>query len=164
MEAIDPSISARGRLTVLSAHLTAISAVESPPLLDASGASAQSNVPPSGNLKGSLTVTDRRTGKNYEIQVSEEGAVKATDFKKVWSSILRFVVFDWLYMWISWFTRDEMVNFMSFACLDADSISPLAGSGFYCLLAEIYFSFLMWMLYFPQKTKALLVRLVNHPK
>lgn len=94
MEAIDPSISARGRLTVLSAHLTAISAVGSPPLLDASGASAQSNVPPSGNLKGSLTVTDRRTGKNYEIQVSEEGAVKATDFKKVWSSILRFVVFD----------------------------------------------------------------------
>ncbi|KAJ8638942.1 hypothetical protein MRB53_015636 [Persea americana] len=80
METIDPSIVARGRLSVLSAHLTAGGA---PPLLESSATSAQAGAPPPGNRKGSLKIIDGRTGKNYEIQVSEDGTVKATDFKKI---------------------------------------------------------------------------------
>lgn len=32
---------------------------------------------------GTLTVVDNRTGKKYELEISEGGTVKATDFKKV---------------------------------------------------------------------------------
>jgi citrate synthase len=32
---------------------------------------------------GVLAVVDTRTGKRYEVKVSEDGTVRATDFKKV---------------------------------------------------------------------------------
>ncbi|KAJ6830320.1 uncharacterized protein M6B38_353785 [Iris pallida] len=77
----DSSTLARGRLAVLSAHLAASCAA---------GDFAAAALVPSpvlaqqpGNLAGSLTVLDGRTGKKYELKVSEEGTVKATDFKKI---------------------------------------------------------------------------------
>ncbi|KAB2610904.1 citrate synthase [Pyrus ussuriensis x Pyrus communis] len=44
---------------------------------------ASAHVPPPGNLRGPLTIVDERTGKRYQVQVSEEGTVKATDLKKI---------------------------------------------------------------------------------
>lgn len=73
---------ARNRLAVLSAHLTGAS-IDDDPNLEPNCVSAQNPVPSPGNLKGSLTVIDDRTGKSYRIQVSQEGTVKATDLKKV---------------------------------------------------------------------------------
>lgn len=79
------SIVARGRLAVLSAHL--LQSIDEDdafsPILETSCVSAQSPVPPQPNLKGSLMIVDERTGKKYQVQVSEEGTVKATDLKKV---------------------------------------------------------------------------------
>ncbi|KAM1512902.1 hypothetical protein ACFX1Z_024401 [Malus domestica] len=74
---------ARGRLAVLSAHLAAatIEPCELGPALEPHCASA--HVPPPGNLRGPLTIVDERTGKRYQVQVSEEGTVKATDLKKI---------------------------------------------------------------------------------
>ncbi|XP_058100963.1 citrate synthase, glyoxysomal isoform X1 [Magnolia sinica] len=83
MESLDSSMLARGRLAVLSAHLSAPSSNEFSTVLESSCVSAQQIVPPPGNLSGSLTVIDGRTGKKYELQVSEEGTVKAIDFKKI---------------------------------------------------------------------------------
>ncbi|KAK9284127.1 hypothetical protein L1049_023294 [Liquidambar formosana] len=84
MEIIDSSTIARARLSVLTAHLAAsVEPSSFSPLLETSGVSAQSTVPPPGNLKGVLTIIDDRTGKKYQVQVSEEGTVKATDFKKI---------------------------------------------------------------------------------
>ncbi|CAL5403935.1 unnamed protein product [Camellia sinensis] len=84
MERVDSSMVARGRLAVLSAHLSA--SVESEafvPVIEASCVSSQSVIAPPPNLKGSLTIIDERTGKKHQFQVSEEGTVKATDFKKI---------------------------------------------------------------------------------
>ncbi|XP_077227602.1 citrate synthase, glyoxysomal-like isoform X2 [Tasmannia lanceolata] len=79
MEIVDPSMLARGRLAVLSAHVAAgIS-----PDLEPSCVSAQQIVPPPGDLSGLLTIIDGRTGKKYEVKVSEEGTVKSTDLKKI---------------------------------------------------------------------------------
>ena len=76
------SIAARGRLAVLAAHLAAAASLESSPIsLEAECVSAQ--VPPPGNLQGSLTIVDDRTGKKYRIPVSQHSTVKASDFKKV---------------------------------------------------------------------------------
>lgn len=36
-----------------------------------------------GARGGALAVVDGRTGKRYEVKVSDEGTVRATDFKKV---------------------------------------------------------------------------------
>lgn len=73
---------ARNRLATLAAHLL--------PSTDADAAairplhlSAASGASPSANLKGTLTVVDERTGKKYQIEVSPEGTVRASDFKKV---------------------------------------------------------------------------------
>ncbi|KAJ7960705.1 Citrate synthase [Quillaja saponaria] len=77
-------MSARGRLAMLRAHLAAsIEPVEGSSKLEPQCLSAQIAISPPGNLKGTLTVVDERTGKNYQVQVSEEGAIKATDFKKI---------------------------------------------------------------------------------
>lgn len=82
---VSPSIVARGRLAVLAAHLAA--ATLEPPEMASSllphCVSSRSLVPPPEMLKGSLTVVDERTGKRYQVQVSEEGTIKATDLKKV---------------------------------------------------------------------------------
>lgn len=34
-------------------------------------------------LEGALTIVDERTGKKYQVQVSDDGTVKAVDLKKV---------------------------------------------------------------------------------
>lgn len=89
MEDVDHSTVARGRLAVLSAHLSASfvqSGAFSPGILESSSCSAAVAPPP--YLKGSLTLIDERTGNKYQVQVSEEGTIKATDLKKV------FLLFD----------------------------------------------------------------------
>ncbi|XP_062105793.1 citrate synthase, glyoxysomal [Humulus lupulus] len=78
-------ITARSRLAVLSAHLAAVS-FEPNDLsssLDPLCVSSQTIVQPPGNLKGSLSIVDERTGRKYQVQVSEEGTIKATDLKKI---------------------------------------------------------------------------------
>ena len=78
------AVVARGRLAVLTAHLAASTeCIEVAPALEPNCLSAQTVVPPPGNLRGSLTVVDERTGKKYQVPVSEEGTVKATELKKV---------------------------------------------------------------------------------
>ncbi|KAF6173373.1 hypothetical protein GIB67_027068 [Kingdonia uniflora] len=77
------SMLARGRLAVLSSHL--ISSSESPNggSIETSCVLSQDLAAPPGNLKGLLSIVDERTGKKYQFQVSEEGTIKATDFKKI---------------------------------------------------------------------------------
>lgn len=95
----DIESSAQGRLAVLSAHLTAASIRAEHPTastdLQPHCLSAQSLVLPPPNLQGTLTVVDDRTGKKYQVQVSEEGTVKATDLKKAtfFQSLFWFVMF-----------------------------------------------------------------------
>lgn len=84
MENFDRSATARGRLAVLSAHLSAsadCSAAIATGVLEYSGCSAGAAPPP--NLRGSVTLIDERTGRRYQVPVSEEGTIKATDLKKV---------------------------------------------------------------------------------
>ncbi|KAK4758918.1 hypothetical protein SAY87_020219 [Trapa incisa] len=82
----DCSLAARGRLAVLSAHLVAQidrQEFEAVPIIEPSFTSAQNNVPPPGNLKGTLSVVDERSGRKYQVAVSEKGTIKATDLKKI---------------------------------------------------------------------------------
>ncbi|KAL5211422.1 hypothetical protein ABZP36_022269 [Zizania latifolia] len=73
----------RGRLAVLSAHLGgAGEAKEEAAALKRSVASASAVSPP-GARSGALAVVDGRTGRRYEVKVSEEGTVRATDVKKI---------------------------------------------------------------------------------
>ncbi|XP_028791800.1 citrate synthase, glyoxysomal-like [Neltuma alba] len=76
---------ARGRLARLTAHLRPSSTeqLDHARSLDPFPLSAQTSILPPGNLKGSLTIVDERTGKKYQIEVSEEGTIKAADFKKI---------------------------------------------------------------------------------
>jgi citrate synthase len=74
MDRADP---ARGRLAVLSSHLAA-GAVKSEGL-ERSPVSAAAP----GPRAGALAVVDGRTGKRHEVKVSEDGTVRATDFKKI---------------------------------------------------------------------------------
>ena len=39
--------------------------------------------PAPGGGPGSLTVKDNRTGKTYEIEISDHGTIKGTDLKKI---------------------------------------------------------------------------------
>lgn len=103
MDRTEAAASIRGRLAVLSAHqFTAVTA-ESPSyaasstLLERSAVSAQVGPRAPGNLGGRLTVIDGRTGKKYEVEVSEEGTVRATDLKKVLLLFPFFLLFfvDW---------------------------------------------------------------------
>ncbi|KAB1209728.1 Citrate synthase, glyoxysomal [Morella rubra] len=78
------AVVAWGRLAVLTGHLAASTEpIDVAPALEPHCLSAQTTVPPPGNLRGSLTIIDERTGKNYQVSVSEEGTVKATDLKKI---------------------------------------------------------------------------------
>ncbi|KAK4793187.1 hypothetical protein SAY86_023622 [Trapa natans] len=82
----DCSLAARGRLAVLSAHLVAPidgQEFEAVPIIEPSFTSAQNNVPPPGNLEGTLSVVDERSGRKYQVAVSEKGTIKATDLKKI---------------------------------------------------------------------------------
>ncbi|KAL5732296.1 citrate (Si)-synthase [Ranunculus cassubicifolius] len=78
----------KSRLAILNAHLTpahldSVNSLETCSVLSQQQQGGESGVPPPGNLKGSLMVIDERTGKKYQIQVSEDGTVKSTDFKKI---------------------------------------------------------------------------------
>ena len=74
----------RGRLTVLLSHLDKSGCCsEFSPFLRRSAVSAQAIQQPVNGFGGVLTVVDERTGKKYEVPVSEEGTVRATDLKKV---------------------------------------------------------------------------------
>ncbi|XP_020600132.1 LOW QUALITY PROTEIN: citrate synthase 3, peroxisomal-like [Phalaenopsis equestris] len=85
----DQTAMARGRLAVLSSHLIGaaaadgFSAVRRGGLAFSSPVSAKEIAGQPGNLAGKLIVTDSRTGKRYDLEISEEGAVKAVDFKKI---------------------------------------------------------------------------------
>ncbi|PKI62861.1 hypothetical protein CRG98_016698 [Punica granatum] len=72
-------------VNVLSAAAIDRRELEAAPLIEASCTLAQNSVSPPGNLKGTLTVVDERTGRTYQVAVSEEGTVKATDLKKITS-------------------------------------------------------------------------------
>ncbi|KAF8087432.1 hypothetical protein N665_0585s0010 [Sinapis alba] len=74
----------RARLAVLSAHLTSGDPFESgSPAIERWSTSADITAPPHGSLKGALTIVDERTGKKYQVQVSDDGTVKAVDLKKI---------------------------------------------------------------------------------
>lgn len=83
MESIDSAIFAERRLAVLSAHLSGDSSRGFSPIIENSCVSAQNIVPPPGDLSGTLMIIDKRTGKKFEVQISKEGTVRATDLKKV---------------------------------------------------------------------------------
>ncbi|KAI9114701.1 hypothetical protein K1719_014399 [Acacia pycnantha] len=75
---------AQGRLARLTAHLRpSAEQLDHASSLDPLPLSAQTSILPPGNLKGLLTIVDERTGKKYQVEVSEEGTIKATDFKKI---------------------------------------------------------------------------------
>jgi len=71
----------RARLAVLSGHLS--EGKQDSPAIERWCTSADTSVAPLGSLKGTLTIVDERTGKNYKVPVSDDGTVKAVDFKKV---------------------------------------------------------------------------------
>jgi citrate synthase len=79
MDRADP---AWGRLAVLSSHLSGGAGAGEAAGLERSPVSAAAP----GPRAGALAVVDGRTGKRYEVKVSEDGTVRATDFKKVLSS------------------------------------------------------------------------------
>ncbi|XP_073280860.1 citrate synthase, glyoxysomal-like [Primulina huaijiensis] len=84
MGSVDHSTVARGRLAVLSSHLSAPNVkagTVSTGILESSTCSAA--VEPPVDVRGSLEIIDQRTGKRYQVQVSEEGTLKATDLKKI---------------------------------------------------------------------------------
>lgn len=90
------AIVARSRLAILAAHLSAAATLEPSEMassLVAHCVSARTTVPPPEMLKGSLTVVDERTGKRYQIQISEHGTIKANDLKKV-HQLNRFIHLD----------------------------------------------------------------------
>lgn len=81
MESINRSTVARSRLAVLSAHLSA--SINSYDVVSMEVSSCSAAVAPPPKVGGSLTIVDDRTGKQYQVQVSEEGTIKATDLKMV---------------------------------------------------------------------------------
>lgn len=85
---MDRAEPARGRLAVLSAHLLGAGAGEADvaPGLERAPVSAAQAAPP-GPRAGALAVVDARTGTRYEVKVSEEATVRATDLKKVTISL-----------------------------------------------------------------------------
>ncbi|XP_061370405.1 citrate synthase, glyoxysomal-like isoform X1 [Gastrolobium bilobum] len=74
------TVLARGRLEMLTAHLLPSTFAEPINQVHLHRLSAQS---PPANLNGTLTIVDERTGKMYQVDVSPEGTIKATDFKKI---------------------------------------------------------------------------------
>ncbi|KAI7732880.1 hypothetical protein M8C21_015358 [Ambrosia artemisiifolia] len=108
----DPSDNtARGRLAVLSAHLSAcIEPNAFTPIIDSSPVSAQAFVAPPPNLKGSLTITDERTGKKYKVPVSDEGTVRATDLKKELAEGSSFLDVAYLLMYGNLPTQSQLAD------------------------------------------------------
>jgi citrate synthase len=76
----------KARLAVLTAHLAVSDTVGLEQVLPAIApwcTSAHITAAPHGSLKGNLTIVDERTGKKYQVPVSEHGTVKAVDLKKI---------------------------------------------------------------------------------
>ncbi len=71
------------RMTILAGHLEQpfFSGTQQQQL-EASIVSAEIAPSPGGG-PGTLSVIDNRTGKRYQLEISDAGTVKATDFKKV---------------------------------------------------------------------------------
>lgn len=84
------AVLARGRLAMLAAHLRP-SELTDHDVLHPLPLSAE--FLPS-NLAGTLTVVDDRTGKKYQLQVSKEGTVRASDLKKVFVSSSSMKIFN----------------------------------------------------------------------
>eukprot|EP01018_Ginkgo_biloba_P000747 Gb_06688 [translate_table: standard] len=78
LEENNREVIAHSRLAVVSGHLSGPS-WDCPSSIEASTVSVQ----PPGDVRGSLTVIDNRTGKKYEIAVSDGGTIRATDLKKL---------------------------------------------------------------------------------
>ena len=74
---------ARNRLATLAAHLLPSDAASATAILRPHRLSAPAGSSPPVNLKGTVTVVDERTGKKYQIEVTPDGTVRASDFKKV---------------------------------------------------------------------------------
>lgn len=51
--------------------------------IEAAPTSASSGRPAPGGGPGTLTITDNRTGKKYDVKIEEGGVIKATDLKKI---------------------------------------------------------------------------------
>ncbi|XP_019084945.1 PREDICTED: citrate synthase 1, peroxisomal-like [Camelina sativa] len=77
---------ANARLAVLSAHLEVSDTVGLEEVFSAIKpwcTSAHTSAALHGSLKGNLTIVDERTGKKYQVPVSEHGTVKSVDLKKI---------------------------------------------------------------------------------
>lgn len=70
-------------MATLAAHLLPSDATSAAAILHPHRLSAPTGDLPPANLKGTLTVVDERTGKKYQIEVTPDGTVRASDFKKV---------------------------------------------------------------------------------
>lgn len=84
---------ANARLAVLSAHLAVSDTVgleQVLPAIEPLCTSAHTSAALHGSLKGNLTIIDERTGKKYQVPVSELGTVKSVDLKKVYNELLLF--------------------------------------------------------------------------
>jgi citrate synthase len=69
---------------MLSGHLPAASGQDDSELEQASTSAAPEAVRPTpGGGPGTLTVVDNRTGRHYEVAISDHGTIKATDLKKI---------------------------------------------------------------------------------
>jgi citrate synthase len=82
MEQVDRHAMER-RMTILAGHLEQpfFSGTQQQQL-EASIVSAEIAPSPGGGA-GTLSVIDNRTGKRYQLEISDAGTVKATDFKKI---------------------------------------------------------------------------------
>ena len=79
----------KNRLSVLTRHLVPSAPLALLPslpnymsVLETLPTSAEVRLAPGGG-KGTVTLLDNRTGRKYEFDVSEDGTLRASDFKKV---------------------------------------------------------------------------------
>ncbi|KAG5386364.1 hypothetical protein IGI04_037834 [Brassica rapa subsp. trilocularis] len=72
----------KARLAVLTAHIAVSDPVGSSQVLPR-GEIERWCTSSAGSLKGSLTIVDERTGKKYQVPVSEDGTVRSVDLKKI---------------------------------------------------------------------------------
>ncbi|KAL6780171.1 Citrate synthase 2, peroxisomal [Auxenochlorella protothecoides] len=79
-------MAAHHRIATLQRHLASVSVSEAEHGLERVGTSAphdQTGRPAVAGGPGSLTVVDNRTGRRYEIPISDHGTILATDLKKI---------------------------------------------------------------------------------
>lgn len=77
------SAPATGRLGVLTRHLSPPDSLDALDIIRRVPTSATEIRPAPGGGPGTLTIVDNRTGKKYEVQVNEDGAISASEFKKI---------------------------------------------------------------------------------